>query len=1122
MKGSLQRQDVLEALARQVTPGIKLTALADELGIRKHEVAGLRALLLQLVEEGRLLVLPGGAFAFTAMGRGADPHGKPPTMRKPTFLERQRQGGDVAEEEASSVRPAGRGRPGRDSRPAAAAPGAARAARASAPPAEGREAKEAREPGRKAVPLRATGRTAVKLAPRAGAGAASGAAPRAGAALKPRAVAAAAATLPLPWSAPDMTPEPKESASSAPAAASSPTAAAPRDGRGLMDSARAHRGERSAREAQAQAAPSPARSDRSGSDRHDRSDRNAGRPARPPFGERASGTASGTTSGSASGSSGGRDRNAPSGGMTSAPAATPIAGADVSRPAAPRRGGDGVIGRITIHPAGYGFVATDDGQTVFVPAKYRGMSLDGDQVSLSTWTGVKGIEGRVDEVLARGRARLTGILRRAGSLRMYLEPDDPRIATDYGRVALDGVDLGKEGQAVVVEITQYPTTLEPSIAGRVLKVLGDPEDPRTEIEKILAVASIPNEFPEAALAQAAATPQQLGPTDLADRIDLRSRRFCTIDPETARDFDDALCVEDGPHGGPRVWVAVADVAHYVRWDDALDREAVIRGVSVYLPDRVISMLPIQLSAGICSLNPDVDRCAMVVRLDFDRDGAVVEAGLAAAVIRSHARLDYPGVAAALGGDFRGRREEYRPWEAELHRLANLSVQLRARRRLRGALEIEVGEPKVILDADDPRLVRDVVRAKGDAAVKGAYSLVEEFMIAANEAVGRYFRQRGVPSVWRVHAPPVLDRRETLSKLLGAYGIAVDIDEVATPLGMKKVLDEVAAHPAARALSFLVLRTLTQAVWDTVPIGHFGLASGDYLHFTSPIRRYPDLLVHRLLKHYLHREGQASGGGYHNPPPTPEGLAGLAAASSLHERRAMEAEREAVSMYRSYLMREQVGQRYQGVVSAVTSFGSFVEIDEPFVEGLIRIDSFNEPFSFDDVHLRLTGQLTGTVIALGDTVTVEVMNVSVLRRRIDLGLIATSAGAVRVLPPGSRPARPAHGAKGRGRRGGDEQPSAQWPASKVGLSAQRRAGKEVAKAVAGAKGGGKGRGPLRLGVSHHRSRPGEEEAAGRGGGDRRHSGGSGGGGGGGKGKPPKGRAGKPAGKSAKAGKRKRRR
>jgi ribonuclease R len=489
------------------------------------------------------------------------------------------------------------------------------------------------------------------------------------------------------------------------------------------------------------------------------------------------------------------------------------------------------------------------------------------------------------------------------------------------------------------------------------------------------------------------TPVTLGEKDFADRIDLRSKRFCTIDPETARDFDDALCIEDSPLGGTRVWVAVADVSHYVRWGDALDRESSIRGVSVYLPDRVISMLPRQLSAGICSLNPDVERCAMVVRLDFDADGAILDIGYAAAVIRSKGRLDYPGVAAALGGDFRGSREHYRPWLPELQRLAALSQILRTKRRARGALELEIAEPKVILDADDARLVRDVVRAKGDPAVKQAYELVEEYMIAANEAVGAFFKKRNLPTVWRVHAPPKADRVAMLAELLAAYGIDVDVSAAVTPLGMKAVLDQVNAKESGRSLSFLVLRTLTQAVWDTNPVGHFGLASSDYLHFTSPIRRYPDLLVHRLLKHYLHKEGQPSGGGYAKVPPTAEELGELASASSGFERRAIEAEREAVSMYRAYLMRERVGEQFPGVVSAVTSFGVFVEIEDPFVEGLVKTDAISgDTFDFDQVHMRLSGRRTGRSIQLGDSVIVELVNVSVGRRRIEMQLL--SGGAIR--------------------------------------------------------------------------------------------------------------------------------
>ena len=657
-----------------------------------------------------------------------------------------------------------------------------------------------------------------------------------------------------------------------------------------------------------------------------------------------------------------------------------------------------VAGRISVHPAGYGFVVLEDGDDVFVPAKYRGNSLDGDRVVLYTWDGYKGTEGRVEEVVARGRAKLTGTIESAGRS-VWLLPDDPRIAADFGRVILEGgAPHDAVGHAVVAEIVRYPTEATRELAARVTRVLGAPDDPRTEIEKILACADIPREFPAEAAAQAEATPHEVGAADLADRIDLRLRPFVSIDPEDARDFDDAVCIEDGPHGGPRVWVAVADVSHYVRSGDPLDRESTIRGVSVYLPDRVIPMLPFALSSGICSLNPNVDRLAMVVRLDYRDDGTVVDTSFAAAVIRSHARLDYPGVAAALAGDFRGRREEYRPWAATLARLDRLAQTLRARRRARGALDLDLPEPKVLLDADDPLLVRDVVRQKANEDVKQAYELVEEFMIAANEAVGAYFRARGVGAVWRIHAPPLRARVEDLARVLAAYGIAIDPGLALTPLGMKAALDKITGasaqrtdgspHPAARSLSFLILRSLKQAVWSTNPIGHFGLASTDYLHFTSPIRRYPDVLVHRLLKHQLHLEGQASGGGHSAAPPLREKLEELASASSAHERRAMEAEREAVSMYRAYLVRSQVGERFQATVSGVTSFGVFIEIDQPFIEGLIKLEALgNDFFEFDEVGMRLRGRRTGLTISLGDRVTVELINVSVPRRRIDFQLIA---------------------------------------------------------------------------------------------------------------------------------------
>ncbi|HTM20116.1 MAG TPA: ribonuclease R, partial [Kofleriaceae bacterium] len=677
--------------------------------------------------------------------------------------------------------------------------------------------------------------------------------------------------------------------------------------------------------------------------------------------------------------------------------------------------GDGprAVGRLSVHPAGYGFVVVDDGSDdVFVPAKFRGSALDGDRVVLSTWAGYKGTEGRVEDILARGRAKLTGVVGRSGRA-VVLVPDDPRIATDQGQIPLDeGTGGARDGQAVLAEITRYPTREHPGMAARVVRVLGDPEDPRTEIEKIIACADIPSHFPDQAQTQAERTAQLVGPEDLADRIDLRDRAFLTIDPETARDFDDALCIEETTEGW-RVWVAVADVSHYVRPGDALDREAVIRGVSVYLPDRVIPMLPFELSSGICSLNPEVDRCAMVVRIDFDEDGQVLDTGFAAAVIRSRARLDYPGVAAALNGDFRGRREQYRVWREALILLDRLAQILRERRAVRGALELEMAEAKVLLDEDDPLLVRDVVRAKGNEDVKRAYQLVEEMMIAANEAVGAFFSTRDLATVWRVHAPPLPARVEALAETLSGYGIDVDLEEAQTPLGMRKVVEQLRDLPAAQSLNFLVLRALKQAIYSTENVGHFGLASEEYIHFTSPIRRYPDLLAHRLIKHALHREGQAAGGGGRWRPPSSAELAELATASSAHERRAMEAEREAVAMYRAYLMREQVGEVLPGRVSAITAFGAFVEIDEPFVEGLIKMEALgDEPFAHDARGLRLIGRHTGRMLALGDRVTVEVLSVSVTLRRIELRLVeGGTRGGERRKPPERRAKPRPDGAKG---------------------------------------------------------------------------------------------------------------
>jgi ribonuclease R len=671
-----------------------------------------------------------------------------------------------------------------------------------------------------------------------------------------------------------------------------------------------------------------------------------------------------------------------------------------------------LTGRIKIHPAGYGFVVPDDkSEDVHVSARNRGAAMDADTVEIEAWPGVRGVEGRVVRVTARGRAKITGQLARLGR-QQVLQPDDPRIT---GPVSLRGpVPHLEDGLAVVAEITRYPDVPDGPIEAAILKVLGDPDDPRTEVEKVLACADIDEAFPEEVARIADGIPQEVRDADRVDRADLRHVPFTTIDPETARDFDDAVAIESLPGGGTRLWVAVADVSHYVREGSPIDDEAKRRGVSIYLPNRAIPMLPEPLSARMCSLVPEEDRLAMVARIDLDRDAKVVERDFSAAVIHSRARLDYPGVAAALAGDTKGKRRKYEPFLPALRAMDSLARRLRALRALRGSLDFDIPEPFVELDHDDPRLVRDIRKSRRDPGERQAYSMIEEFMLAANEAVADSFRERGEDTVWRIHDAPDRSRLEEFAVLAENYGIRIDVDDARTPNGLKRVLDRLKGHPAEKPLSFQLLRSLKQATYDVVNIGHFGLASPDYLHFTSPIRRYPDLIVHRLLKSRLAGQGKPAGGW--KPPaqaPVPERavLQRMAAEASFAERQAMEVEREVIDLYRAFFLRDRVGDLFEGVISGVAGFGIFVVIDHPFVEGLVRIDALSDDYyNFDEAACRLVGRRSGRTFALGDSVAVEVQSVSVVRRKIDFALAKTAAG-----PGGER-------RQGRGRdRGRDRGP-----------------------------------------------------------------------------------------------------
>jgi ribonuclease R len=701
-----------------------------------------------------------------------------------------------------------------------------------------------------------------------------------------------------------------------------------------------------------------------------------------------------------------------------------------------------LTGRIKIHPAGYGFVVPDDkSEDVHVSARNRGAAMDADTVEIEAWPGVRGIEGRVARVVSRGRAKITGQLARAGK-HTILQPDDPRIT---GPVTLVGhVAAGLVGQSVVAEIKRYPDVADGPLEAEVLKVLGDPDDPRTEVEKVLACADVTEEFPAPVAHLAEVLPREVRPAERADRADLRHVEFTTIDPETARDFDDAVAIEKLPSGGTRLWVAVADVSHYVREGSPIDVEAQRRGVSIYLPNRAIPMLPEPLSAHMCSLVPEEDRLAMVVRMDLDRHAHMVERDFCAAVIHSRARLDYPGVAAALGGDTRGKRKKYEPFMPALRHMDSLARQMKAQRQARGALDLDLPEPKVELDDDDPRLVRAISKSRRDPGERGAYSMIEQFMLAANEAVAGSFHERNEDAVWRIHDAPDRDRVEAFVTLASHYGINVDVDEARTPKGLARVLEKLKGHPAEKALSFQLLRSLKQATYDVVNVGHFGLASADYLHFTSPIRRYPDLIVHRLLKIRLAGQGKPSGGWKPptvTPPPRREELQKMAAASSFAERQAMEVEREVTDLYRAFFLRDRIGDVFEGTISGVAGFGVFVVVDDPFVEGLVRIGALTDDYyEFDEPTCRLVGRRSGRVFALGDVVKVEVQSVSVVRRKVDFAL-AGHAAREHARPERRQDKRPRPGREER-RGASDRRRTKREPAAadKRGRSGAKRKGK----------------------------------------------------------------------------------
>jgi ribonuclease R len=641
------------------------------------------------------------------------------------------------------------------------------------------------------------------------------------------------------------------------------------------------------------------------------------------------------------------------------------------------------------NPGGYGFVQRFDGEdSVFIPPPRISNAIDGDHVEVEVWPSEKGFEGKVVTVLERQRTRVVGILEKSGRKAWALRAEDPRVLRPVEVTGGPGQAI--VGELVVGQIVSYPEKRRDAIWVTVEKSLGEPGRLQTQVAKILAESGIDEEFPEDVTVEAAGVPTEVRESDLEGREDLRQLPFMTIDPEDARDFDDAVCVEllgEDPEGSDyRVHVAVADVSHYVREGTAIQIEAEHRCFSAYLPERAIPMLPEQLSANICSLVPKQDRLAMVVEMRVGPAGEVKKPKVMASVIHSRRRLSYEDVAAVF--DDKGKvAAKVQDRIKELRRVAD---RLRAARMRRGSIELDLPEARIVLDQDDPERVRDVRRSRSSKSVARAYNLIEELMIAANEAVGSLAVQRKLPALFRVHEKPPDDKLERLVMAAESLGVKADPTKLSRPRGVQKFLSRAEGSPRKGAFNMLMLRAMAQADYRTENVGHFALASEAYVHFTSPIRRYPDLVAHRVLKAHLSKTGGKAG-----PKPIPhmpkkEAAETAAVRSSTRERTVLQAERDSKSLYAAAHVRDRIGDRFEGTVTGISSTGIFVSLDDPFVDGMARIakieKDWRDRLSPDDAGVRLIGENTGKSITLGDRVIVEVENASLARGQIDFVLM----------------------------------------------------------------------------------------------------------------------------------------
>jgi len=534
----------------------------------------------------------------------------------------------------------------------------------------------------------------------------------------------------------------------------------------------------------------------------------------------------------------------------------------------------------------------------------------------------------------------------------------------------------KDGQVVVVELLSPTEHLEVegrNLPGRVIEILGDPDDMDVQVQIVIQKHQLPHTFSDEALKEADILPDTVQPKECAERQDLRQLPIITIDGETARDFDDAVHVAK-TRTGYRLIVAIADVAHYIKKGSDMDKEAIERGTSVYFPNKVVPMLPEKLSNHMCSLMPHTDRLALVAEITFDKQGNRKKTSFYEAVIHSHRRCTYTEVAKLLSNPKNEATDPDPLFLRHLNIMAELAQRLHALRRQRGSIDFDLPEPVVVLGITG-ELAEIVKRERNQA-----HEIIEEFMIAANEAVADFFSTKEIPTLYRVHDKPDAQKMERLLYMLQELGIHMEKPEEITPDWCQSILQKVKGANQEYLINTMLLRSMRQAVYQPENIGHFGLASTDYLHFTSPIRRYPDLIVHRILKANLKRRKRIE-------VYSKEELVTLGNHTTSRERVAMEAEREMLERLKVRFMADKLGEVFDGIISAITSFGFFVELKAMFIEGVVRlVDLTDDYYLFDEARQKLIGERTRRVFQIGQEVRVRLKEVNIARRRINFELV----------------------------------------------------------------------------------------------------------------------------------------